>query len=117
MRMVLQEILDRVPGALGAAVVGIDGIVVEKAVATRDLNIDVAAAEGINVVKRAVASSREDGAEPLEEMTISTRARCTILRVIGSDYYLCLVTGPEAIPGQARFEAWKAGLQLRQAII
>ncbi len=116
MRSVLQEVLDRIPGALGAAVVGLDGIVVEKVALRSEFNIDLASAEGINVVKRAAASLREPPVEPLEEITISSRSRLVILRALGSDYYLCVIVGPGSIPGRARYEAWRAGQQLQEAI-
>jgi predicted regulator of Ras-like GTPase activity (Roadblock/LC7/MglB family) len=116
MRSVLQEVLDRIPGSLGAAVVGLDGIAVEKVSARREFNIDLASAEGINVVKRAAASLRDTPSDPLEEITIACRSRLTILRSLGSDYYLCVIVGPEAIPGRARYEAWRAGQQLQEAI-
>src|SRR3989442_1419270 len=45
MKAVLQEILDRIPEALGAAVVGLDGIPVEKLAARPTFNIDLASAE------------------------------------------------------------------------
>jgi predicted regulator of Ras-like GTPase activity (Roadblock/LC7/MglB family) len=116
MKSVLQEVVDRIPGSLGAAVVGLDGIAVEKVAARPGFNIDLASAQGINVVKRAAASLREQDPRDLQEISIACRTGLTILRALGSDYYLCVVVGPECIPGQARYEAWKAGLQLQEAI-
>ena len=115
MKAVLQQVLDRLPGALGVAVVGLDGIAVERAVAKDDVNIDLWSAESAGVVKRA-AGSLSDGAAGLQEITIRGQSTCLILRALGSDYYLCLVVGPDCIPGQARYEAWRAGLQLQEAI-
>lgn len=116
MRSVLQEVLDRIPGSLGAAVVGVDGIAVEKVAARGEVNIDLLSAEGINVVKRAISSLRDEPANPLEEVTIVSRRRLTILRALGSDYYLCVVAGADTMPGRARYETWRAGLQLQEAI-
>lgn len=116
MKMVLQEILNRVPGALGAAVVGVDGIAVEKVATGKETNIDLLSAEGINVVKRAVSSMRDGGAGSLEELSITGQSRTVILRALGSDYYLCLVIGPETLTGRARYEVWKAGLQLQETL-
>jgi predicted regulator of Ras-like GTPase activity (Roadblock/LC7/MglB family) len=116
-RSVLQDILDRTPGSLGAAIVGLDGIAVEKVSVRQTFNIDLASAEGINVVKRALLSMRDGTAGPIEEVSIACRSGLTILRSLGSDYYLCLVVGPECIPGRARYEAWRAGLQLEQALV
>ena len=116
MKAVLREMMQRVPGSLGAAVIGLDGIPVEKVAADGSFNIDLASAEGISVVKRAAMSLRDLPSEPLEEVTISCRSRTTILRSVGSDYYLCVVVGPDSVPGRARFEAWRAGQQLREVI-
>ncbi len=116
MRAILQEILDRTPGSLGAAIVGLDGIAVDKVSARPAFNIDLASAEGINIVKRALLSNRDGVTGPLEEVSVAGRAGLTIMRSLGSDYYLCVVVGPECFPGRARFEAWRAGLQLEQAL-
>ena len=115
MRVLLQEILDRLPGALGVSVVGLDGVPVEKVAGGDGFNIDLASAEGVGVVRS--AASFQDGSDgPLEEITVARPRRLTILRSLGPDYYLCLVVGPETIPGRARFEAWQAGHQLREAV-
>jgi predicted regulator of Ras-like GTPase activity (Roadblock/LC7/MglB family) len=116
MRTVLQEVLDRIPGALGAAVVGLDGIAVEKVSSTGAFNVDLASAEGIGIVKRAVAGLRGDPRDQLEEISVSCRSSLTILRSLGSDYYLCVVIGPDCLSGRARYETWRAGQQLQQAI-
>ena len=116
MRTLLEEVLERLPGALGAAVVGLDGVPVEMVSAGGEFNIELASAEGIGVVRRANASQIDPADEQLEELVLSRGPRLTILRSLGPDYYLCLVVGPETIPGQARFEAWRAGHQLREAV-
>lgn len=116
MRSVLQDVLDRIPGSLGAAVVGLDGIAVEKVSVRETFNMDLASAEGIGVVKRAVAALRGDPRDRVEEISVACRSGLTILRSLGSDYYLCVVIGPDSIPGRARYEAWRAGQQLEQAI-
>ena len=115
MKAVLQDLCDRIPGALGAAVIGMDGIPVERIAARRAFNIELASALGINVVKRAVAGDREPGDRP-QEISIATRSGLTIMRSIGSDYYLCLVVGPDSLAGKARYEAWRAGTLLQEEI-
>ncbi len=116
MRLVLQQVLDRVPGSVGAAVVGLDGIAVEK-VTTQDLfNMDLASAEGVNVVKRARSSMGARPGDQPDEIMISSQSGIIILRSLGSDYYLCVVAGVDCIPGQARYETWRAGLMLQETI-
>jgi len=116
MKPVLDAVLDRLPGALGAAVVGPDGIPVEMAIRDPGLNLEWAAASGIDLVRRTVAGTPEGQGGPPDEITIAGGTRLTILRSVGAGYFFCLVTGPGAIAGQARYEAWRTGLQLREVI-
>jgi predicted regulator of Ras-like GTPase activity (Roadblock/LC7/MglB family) len=116
MKALLQEIVDRVPGALGAAVVGLDGIPVEKAGADPSFNLDLASAEAIGVVKRAAAALRAKPGERVEEVSVTGAGTLTVLRFLGSDYYLCVVARAEAIPGRVRYEAWRAGVLLEAAL-
>ena len=115
MKALLMELLDRLPGARGAAVVGLDGIAVEKVSAQPSFNMDLVSAEVVALAKRARPSGA-DLADLLEEISVTSRSGLTILRSIGGDYYLCLVVGPEGIPGRARFEAWRVGRQLEHAV-
>jgi predicted regulator of Ras-like GTPase activity (Roadblock/LC7/MglB family) len=115
MKALLMELLDRIPGARGASVVGLDGIAVEKVSVQPSFNIDLVSAEVIALVKRALPSGG-NGADGVEEISVTCRSGLTILRSIGGDYYLCLVVGPDGIPGRARFEAWKVGRQLEHVV-
>ena len=116
MREMLDAALARLPGALGLAVVGPDGISVESATANAGVNMDWAAAEGMDLVRRASQSPAASPAEPPEEITIAGKSRLTILRSLGAGYFLCLVAGPGTLSGRARYEAWRTGQQLREVI-
>jgi predicted regulator of Ras-like GTPase activity (Roadblock/LC7/MglB family) len=114
MKVILQDTLDRTPGALAVAIVGLDGIAVEKVSAGQSVNIDLASAEGITLVKRTTGPAGQR--ETPEEISVTTASGLMILRALGQDYYLCLVVGRECLPGRARYEAWRAGLALQQAL-
>ena len=114
MKAILQDMLDRTPGALAVSVVGLDGIPVETIAAGGDVNIDLAAAEGITLVKRTTGPAGQR--ETPEEISVTTSSGLMILRALGQDYYLCLIVGRECLPGRARYEAWRAGQALRQTI-
>ncbi len=114
MKVILQDTLDRTPGALAVSVVGLDGIPVEKITLGSEVNIDLVSAEGITLVKRTTGPA--GGRETPEEISITTASGLMILRALGQDYYLCLLVGRDCLPGRARYEAWRAGLALRQAI-
>jgi predicted regulator of Ras-like GTPase activity (Roadblock/LC7/MglB family) len=117
MKAVLQDLLDRIPELLGAAVVGLDGIPVEKLAARPSFNIDLASAEWVSLVKRAAAALRT--ATPPggpEEISVTSRSGLAILRSIGGDYFLCVVVGPKCLQGRVRYEVWRAGLKLAEAL-
>jgi predicted regulator of Ras-like GTPase activity (Roadblock/LC7/MglB family) len=117
MKAILTGVMSRLPGALGVAVVGPDGIPVEvSSSSTGIVNMEWAAAEGMDLVRRAGTPAPDGQAGPLEEITIAARDRLTVLRAVGSGYFLCLVTGPGTNPGQARYEAWRTGLQVREML-
>lgn len=117
MKAILDDILDRIPEALGAAVIGVDGIPVETVTAQASFNIDLAAAEWVALAKRAAAALQ--GATPPggpEEISVVSRSGLAILRSIGGDYFLCVIVGPSCVPGRARYEVQRAGLQLEAAL-
>jgi predicted regulator of Ras-like GTPase activity (Roadblock/LC7/MglB family) len=116
MKAVLQEILDRTPGVVGAAVVGADGIAVEKVSTDAAINLDVVTAEGMHVVKRAAGMTGGRHPAGVEEISVTGGAGLLVLRSLGSEYYLCIVARPECIPGQVRYQAWRAGHRLQAAL-
>jgi predicted regulator of Ras-like GTPase activity (Roadblock/LC7/MglB family) len=113
MKELLDGVMQRLPGALGAAVVGPDGLPVEIAAGTMSVDMEWAAAEGMDLVRRAGTAGAERRGGPPEEITIASRDRLTVMRAVGSGYFLCLVTGPGTLQGQARYEAWRTSLQVR----
>jgi predicted regulator of Ras-like GTPase activity (Roadblock/LC7/MglB family) len=117
MKAVLQDILDRIPEALGAAVVGLDGIPVEMLVARPSFNIELASAEWAGIAKRAAAALRATSPPGApDEISVTSRAGMAILRSIGGDYFLCVVVGPDCLQGRARYEVWRAGMQLEEVL-
>jgi predicted regulator of Ras-like GTPase activity (Roadblock/LC7/MglB family) len=114
MKMILQDMIDRTPGALAASVVGGDGIPVEKIASGGGVNIDLVCAEGITLVRRVTGPAGQR--ETPDELSLTTPTGLVILRSLGQDYWLCLVVGSDCLPGRARYEAWRAGLALRQTI-
>jgi predicted regulator of Ras-like GTPase activity (Roadblock/LC7/MglB family) len=116
MKAVLEEMLARVPGALGAAVVGLDGIPVEVMTTGRDVNMEVVSAEGIGLVRSSGWAPSASDADVPEEIAVRGRSRLTILRALGSGYFLFLVAEPHTLSGQARYEVWRTGLKLRQVL-
>jgi predicted regulator of Ras-like GTPase activity (Roadblock/LC7/MglB family) len=112
----LETILERTEGSLGALIMGIDGIAVERSLreAGQEANLDVAAAEFTSLVRSAQKAGKDTGLGNLRELMISLDDAILIMRLLGSDYFVVLAMSPEGNLGRARFELRKAELQLKQ---
>jgi predicted regulator of Ras-like GTPase activity (Roadblock/LC7/MglB family) len=112
----LENIIERTEGSLGALIMGIDGIAVERSLkdAGQDANLDVAAAEFTSLVKSAQKAGRDTGLGNLRELMISLDSAVVIMRLLGHDYFVVLAMSPDGNLGRARFELRKAELQLKQ---
>jgi predicted regulator of Ras-like GTPase activity (Roadblock/LC7/MglB family) len=112
----LENIIERTEGSLGALIMGIDGIAVERLLkeAGQEANLDVAAAEFTSLVRRAQKAGKDTGLGNLRELMISLDEAVVIMRLLGSDYFVVLAISPDGNLGRARFELRKAELQLKK---
>ena len=110
----LESITGRVEGAVGALIMGTDGIAVEKVLgdAGSEANLDVAAAEFVSVVRAAERASANMGYGSLRELVVSTDRFNFLLRLMARDYFLVLVLEQGGNLGRGRFELRKAELDL-----
>jgi predicted regulator of Ras-like GTPase activity (Roadblock/LC7/MglB family) len=110
----LESIIGRTEGSLGALIMGIDGIAVEKLLseAGTDANLDVAAAEFTSVVRSAQRAGNDLGLGNLRELVVSLDDSIIIMRLLSRDYFVVLALSPEGNIGRGRFELRKVELQL-----
>src|ERR671915_2427281 len=101
----LESIIERTEGSLGALIMGTDGIAVEKVLGEAGLeaNLDVAAAEFVSVVRTAERASANMGFGPLRELVVSTDRFHFLLRLMARDYFLVLVLDQGSNLGRGRF--------------
>jgi predicted regulator of Ras-like GTPase activity (Roadblock/LC7/MglB family) len=113
---VLETIIERTEGSLGALIMGVDGIAVERFLkeSGQEANLDVAAAEFTSLVRNAQKAGKDTGLGNLRELMISLESAVVIMRLLGRDYFVVLAIGPEGNLGRARFELRKAELQLKR---
>lgn len=113
-RGMLETIIERTEGSLGALIMGTDGIAVEKVFgeAGSEANLDVAAAEFTSLVRSAQRAGNDIGLGNLRELVISLDNAVVIMRLLSRDYFVVLALGPEGNLGRGRFELRKAELQL-----
>ena len=115
-KQLLETIIERTEGSLGALIMGIDGIAVERLLkeAGQEANLDVAAAEFTSLVRSAQKAGKDTGLGNLRELVISLDGAVVIMRLLGRDYFVVLAIRPEGNLGRARFELRKAELQLNK---
>ena len=110
----LEEIIGRAEGSLGALLMGTDGIAVEKVLgeAGMEANLDVAAAEFTTLVRSAQRAGTDTGLGALRELVVSLEGAVMVMRLLSRDYFVVLALNSQGNLGRARFELRKAELKL-----
>jgi predicted regulator of Ras-like GTPase activity (Roadblock/LC7/MglB family) len=110
----LETIVERTEGSLGALIMGTDGIAVEKVLgeAGMDANLDVAAAEFTSLVRSAQRAGNDTGLGGLRELVISLEGAVMVMRLLSRDYFVVLAMNSQGNLGRGRFELRKAELKL-----
>ena len=110
----LEDIIGRTEGSLGALIMGTDGIAVEKVIseAGSDANLDVAAAEFTSLVRSAQRAGIDTGLGGLRELVVALETAVLVMRSLSRDYFVVLAIKPEGNLGRGRFELRKAELRL-----
>ncbi len=105
---VLQGLVAKLEEARGAAIVGVDGIPLEEHSRGGGPELERLAAECTSLIKAAMETGRALDQGPAREVVLRCDGAQTLLRSVTSDYFLCLVLGPQAQLGRARYELQKA---------
>jgi predicted regulator of Ras-like GTPase activity (Roadblock/LC7/MglB family) len=110
----LQSIVENTDGAIGAMIMGADGLEVEKFLADegRDANLDVAAAEFTSLVRGARRSAMDLALGNLRELVVSLENLTLVMRTFSQDYFVVLALKPDGNLGRGRYELRKTELQL-----
>jgi len=111
---ILEDVIERTEGSLGALIMGTDGIAVEKVLgeAGIEANLDVAAAEFTSTVRGAQRAGTDTGLGGLKELVVSLDSAIFVMRLLSKDYFVVLAMGPVCNLGRGRFELRKAELKL-----
>lgn len=88
----------------GGALTGSDGLVVEEWAAGPGLHdLSALCAEMAQCFKESARISRENGLGECSEISMTGGRGHVYFRRVAGEYYLLLVTDPQAIPGKCRF--------------
>jgi predicted regulator of Ras-like GTPase activity (Roadblock/LC7/MglB family) len=111
---VLEAIIERTEGSLGALIMGIDGIAVERCLkqSGQEANLDIAAAEFTSLLRNAQRAGKDTGLGHLRELVVTLDDAVLLMRLLGREYFVVLAISPDGNFGRARFELRKAELQM-----
>ena len=115
----LEGIIERTDGGIGALIMGVDGIAVEKVLTeeARDLNLDVAAAEFTSLIRNAQRTGNDTGLGSLRELAVQLESATVIMRLFTKEYFVVLAMKPDGNFGRGRFELRKAELELAREFV
>jgi predicted regulator of Ras-like GTPase activity (Roadblock/LC7/MglB family) len=113
-KQALEKIVERTAGAVGALIMGTDGISVEKVILPegRNSNLDVVAAEFTSLLRSAQKAGSDTGAGSVRELIVSLDEFTVVMRLFTKDYFMVLAVSPDGNLGRGRYELRKAELDL-----
>jgi len=114
---VLEGLVSRVQEAQGVAVVGVDGIPIQELSKSEGVDLERIAVECTSLIKTAAATGHALEQGSAREVVLRCEGAQTILRSVTPDYFVCLILGPEAHLGRARYELQKACQKLEAELI
>ena len=108
----LHHILQSVEGARAVAIIGRDGIAVERLAVSQEPNLDLATAQFTDIAKKLQAANEELEAGELREMIQRTERYMVLLTAITPEYFLLMILSAGGSLGRARFELRRAAADL-----
>jgi predicted regulator of Ras-like GTPase activity (Roadblock/LC7/MglB family) len=112
---VLQDIRDRVEGALAVSLIGLDGIAIDS-IKDDAVALDVMGAEFGGFIKSVRLSNTDLDTGDVLQFALVTEKYITFLSAVTPEYYILLVLRPDGNYGRARFELAKAKHLLRDEL-
>jgi hypothetical protein len=111
----LRSIVAKTEGAVGALIMGIDGISVARADGPgAAIDIDVIAAEYTTLLRKSMRNTEDVALGSLSELVVAAERFAFLIKPITAEYFLVLVLEGYGGLGRARFELRKAQLALEE---
>jgi len=102
-REYLKEMVDAVPGALAATVMGFDGIAIESYEGqASDIDMASLVIEYGSATKLLRTAAEAVGS--LTEIGVMAKDATVYVRPLGPDYFMAMLVSPEALKGKARYK-------------
>ncbi|MBN2753781.1 MAG: roadblock/LC7 domain-containing protein [Candidatus Goldbacteria bacterium] len=107
-KSLLQKIVSSVDGAIGAGVIGEDGIAIDQFSSRSDFDITAAGAEYSTIISNAKKASQSFGLGKTNEVLISTEKATMIMMMVGDNYFVTLALSLDGNLGRGRLELKKS---------
>jgi predicted regulator of Ras-like GTPase activity (Roadblock/LC7/MglB family) len=114
-RAVLEDILERVEGALAITLIGLDGIPIDSVNPGR-LPLEGLSAEFTSIVKGLNVSNTELETGEVRQLAIATDRFVTFLSSVTSEYFILMILSADGNYGRARFELLRAKTRLQDEL-
>jgi len=115
-KTLLQKIVENVDGALGAGVIGEDGIAIDQFSAKSDFDVTAAGAEYSTIISSARKASQSFGLGKTNEVLISTEKATMIMMIAKNNYFVTLALSLDGNLGRGRLELKKAIPELEKLL-
>lgn len=107
-KTVLNEIVSNVDGAIGAGLVGTDGIVIDQVSTKGVFDMSAVGAEYATIIKNAKKASENFGLGKTNEIMISTEKAMMIMMMVSQNYFITIALELDGNLGRGRLEIKKA---------
>ena len=100
---ILKEVVNSTEGALGALIVGLDGIPVEEYAKSSDMDIQSMTVEFSSLLKEIEKGSQSAEMGSTKEVTVIADKAMIMLRRLNDEYFFVLILKPDGNFGKGRF--------------
>ncbi|MDA8100165.1 MAG: hypothetical protein M0042_11100 [Nitrospiraceae bacterium] len=100
---ILKDVVHGTDGAVGALVVGVDGIPVEEYALTNDLDLQSMTVEYATLLKEIEKGSQSAQLGSTKEVTVMADKALVMLRRLTDEYFMVLIIKPDGNFGKGRF--------------
>lgn len=100
---ILKEVVNGTEGALGALIVGLDGIPVEEYSLNKDMDLQSMTVEYSALLKEIEKGSQAAQLGTMREVTVIAEKAMIMLRRLNEEYFFVLIIKPEGNFGKGRF--------------
>jgi predicted regulator of Ras-like GTPase activity (Roadblock/LC7/MglB family) len=100
---IMKEVVNGTEGALGAMVLGLDGIPVEEYAVSSEMDLQSMTVEYSALLKEIEKGSQASQMGSTKEVTVITDKAMIMLRRLNDEYFFVLIVKPEGNFGKGRF--------------